>query len=132
MMSVKHNIKRLRNIAELTQEDLATIAGVTRGAVSQWEIGESEPRMGAVQRIADHFHIKKSNIIEEGGMDGIVRGLGGRLYEIDKESPELSEDEWELIRLYRAANDQGRATILGVAQLQQGMERKVQVDKRAV
>lgn len=84
MMSVKHNIKRLRNIAELTQEDLATIAGVTRGAVSQWEIGESEPRMGAVQRIADHFHIKKSNIIEEGGMDGIVRGLGGRLYEIER------------------------------------------------
>lgn len=131
-MSVKDNIKRLRELTGLTQGDLSNIAGVSRGAVSQWEIGESEPRMGAVQRIADHFHLKKSNIIEDGGMDNIVMGLGGRLYELVESAPTLTDDEWELIRLYRAANEQGRATILGVAQLQQGMEGQIQGDRRAM
>lgn len=67
-MGVRENIILLRKKYDLSQNQLAEIAGVTRGAVSQWEGGFSEPRMGAVQRMADHFHISKSNIIEDGGM----------------------------------------------------------------
>lgn len=68
-MAIQENIQKLRQLFDITQEDLAKIAGVTRGAVSQWEGGFSEPRMGAIQKMADHFGIKKSNIIEDGGMD---------------------------------------------------------------
>lgn len=68
-MSIRQNIIRLRQVYEITQEELAEVAGVTRGAVSQWEGGFSEPRMGAIERIASHFNIMKSNIIEDGGMD---------------------------------------------------------------
>lgn len=68
-MAIQENIQKLRQLFDITQEDLAKIAGVTRGAVSQWEGGFSEPRMGAIQRMADHFGIRKSNIIEDGGMD---------------------------------------------------------------
>lgn len=70
-MSIRYNIIKLRQTFDVTQEQLANIAGVSRGAVSQWEGGFSEPRMGAIQRMADHFGIKKSNIIEENGMDEI-------------------------------------------------------------
>lgn len=70
-MTIRENIIALRHIYGVTQEELASIAGVTRGAVSQWEGGFSEPRMGAIQKMADHFHIRKSNIIEDGGMDAI-------------------------------------------------------------
>lgn len=121
-MSVKDNIKRLRELANITQEDLASIADVSRSAVSLWEIGTSEPRMGAVQRIADHFHLKKSNIIESGGMDNIRVGLSGRLYELESDATTLTKDEWELVKLYRAANAQGKVTIMAVANVQQGME----------
>ena len=67
-MGVRENIVELRRRYGITQEELAKIAGVSRGAVSQWEGGFSEPRMGAIQRIADHYGLLKSNIIEDGGM----------------------------------------------------------------
>lgn len=67
-MSIRQNIIKLREQQGITQEELAKIAGVSRGAVSQWEGGFSEPRMGAIQKIADHFHILKSNLIEDNGM----------------------------------------------------------------
>ena len=70
-MGVRENIIELRRRYGITQEELAKIAGVSRGAVSQWEGGFSEPRMGAIQKIADHYGLLKSNIIEDGGMPSI-------------------------------------------------------------
>lgn len=64
-MSIGENIKRLREEHGLTQEELGEIAGVSGKAVSKWESGAGDPRMGAVQKIADHFHISKSVIIDE-------------------------------------------------------------------
>jgi len=64
-MSIAENIKRLRETHGLTQEELGEIAGVSAKAVSKWESGAGNPRMGAVQRMADHFHISKSTIIDE-------------------------------------------------------------------
>lgn len=68
-MSIRQNIIKLRQQYNITQEELAKIAGVSRGAVSQWEGGFSEPRMGAIQKIADYFNILKSNLIEDDGMN---------------------------------------------------------------
>ncbi len=70
-MSIQENMIKLRSIYGVTQGELAAIADVTNGAVSQWEHGFSEPRLSTIQKIADHFGISKSHIIEEGGMDGI-------------------------------------------------------------
>lgn len=64
-MSIGRNIKRLRDLHNLSQKELAEIAGVTDKAVSTWETGEKSPRMGAIQKIADHFGILKSDIIED-------------------------------------------------------------------
>lgn len=68
-MPIRQNIIKLRQQHNITQEELAKIAGVSRGAVSQWEGGFSEPRMGAIQKIADYFNILKSNLIEDDGMN---------------------------------------------------------------
>jgi len=70
-MGIRENIKRLREMYDLTQQDLADIAGVTNKAVSAWESGLSEPRKGPVERISRRFGIKKSNLIEDGGMDNL-------------------------------------------------------------
>lgn len=79
-MGVRENIIELRRRYGITQEELAKIAGVSRGAVSQWEGGFSEPRMGAIQKIADHYGLLKSNIIEDGGMLSIeYNGLNPRI-----------------------------------------------------
>lgn len=64
-MSIASNIKRIRDEYDLTQDELGQIAGVSSMAVSQWENGRAVPRMGAVQRIADHFGISKGQVIDE-------------------------------------------------------------------
>lgn len=68
-MGIRENIIKLRKIFNVTQAELAEIAGVSRGAVSQWEGGFSEPRMGAIERMAACYGLSKMNIIEDGGMD---------------------------------------------------------------
>lgn len=78
-MGIKENIVELRKREKLTQEEFAKIAGVSRGAVAQWESGFSEPRMGAIQKLADHFGISKSDIIEDGGMFGKFTMVNGAI-----------------------------------------------------
>lgn len=63
-MSISDNIKKIREDYNLTQQQLGAIAGVSDKAVSKWELGTAEPRMGAVQKISDHFGIPKSRIID--------------------------------------------------------------------
>ncbi len=71
MSDVASNIKKLRAIFGVTQKELASVAGVTENAVSKWENGYAEPRMGAIERMAACYGISKSHIIEDGGMDQI-------------------------------------------------------------
>ena len=63
-MSISDNIKKLRQMHNLSQAEFGRIAGVSDKAVSTWENGTKTPRMGAIQRLADHFGISKSMIIE--------------------------------------------------------------------
>ena len=62
---VAENIKRLRKKSGLSQVEFGAIADVSSMAVSQWENARAVPRMGATQALADHFKIKKSEIIDE-------------------------------------------------------------------
>lgn len=68
-MGISENIKIIRERYNLTQDELAEIAGVTNKAVSTWELGIKEPRIATIEKIANHFGLKKSNIIEDGGMN---------------------------------------------------------------
>lgn len=64
-MTIAKNLVSLREEFGLTQDDLASIAEVTPGAVSQWETGRSKPRMTAVDKIAVHLGIQKSRILDD-------------------------------------------------------------------
>lgn len=114
-MGVRENIIKLRRLTGATQQELADIAGVSRSAVSLWEIGDSEPRMGAVQSMADHYGLRKANIIEDGGMDRIAVSATGRLYSIEYSSDRLSDEERDLVGLYRSMDATKRAALLSVA-----------------
>lgn len=96
-MGIRENIVKLRKQHGLTQEELAKIAGVSRGAVSQWEGGFSEPRMGAIQRMADYFKVKKSDLIE------------------DSPDAPLSPDERELLGCYRSCTPERQDALLNLA-----------------
>lgn len=102
-MSISENIKILRDRYDITQQELAEIAGVSNKAVSTWELGTYEPRMGAIQRIADYFGIQKSNLIEDGGMELVTNNKGynkdNELLKLFNERPLLRELFFELSQL---------------------------------
>lgn len=112
MGDTARNISMLRGLAGMTQKELATVAGVSRSSVTQWERGYSEPRMGAVQRLADHFGIPKSWIVDRGGMDG-VRVVSGALVKPGADA--LPDDERALLRLYVSMSPDGREALLAAA-----------------
>ena len=56
---------RLRNEKELTQQDIAKIAGVSDKAVSSWENEARSPKLGSIQKICDHFNIDLKAFIDE-------------------------------------------------------------------
>lgn len=62
---ISYNLKKLMGEFNLKQNELAKIAGVSESAAGKWVLGKSTPRMGAIQKIADHFNLPKSYILEE-------------------------------------------------------------------
>ena len=69
-MSIAENIKKLREQYGLTQAEFGEIAGVSDKAVSTWENGTAEPRMGAIEKIAAHFNITKGSIVDDAQNNG--------------------------------------------------------------
>ncbi len=63
-MALSDNIKYLRISSELSQPEFGKLFGVTDKAVSTWENGSRVPRMGVIQKIADYYDIKTSDIID--------------------------------------------------------------------
>lgn len=64
-MSIAENIKKLRKKHNMSQMEFGKIADASDKAVSSWERGERIPRMGTIEKIAKHFGIQKSDIIED-------------------------------------------------------------------
>ena len=54
-LSLAENIRALRKERKMTQEALATVLGVTVGAVHKWEAGMSVPELDMIVRMADFF-----------------------------------------------------------------------------
>ena len=98
-MGIKENIKSLRLKHGLSQKELADIAGVSDKAVSTWELGTNEPRMGAIQKIADHFGILKSDIIED---------VNSRPYYLNPEAAKMAQE----IRPFLKINDSFKKIVI--------------------
>lgn len=58
------NIKTMRENMKITQEEFAEKLGVTRKAVSAWEVGRSFPKMQYVNKMCDIFGCKISDITD--------------------------------------------------------------------
>ena len=93
-MGISENIKEIRRKYSLTQQQLGEIAGVSDKAVSTWESGTAEPRMGAIQRIAEHFHIPMSEIVDE-----------------QPARFRLTAGEQSLLMIYRSLDDDGKKAL---------------------
>lgn len=70
-MGFRENLKILRQKHNLSQKDIAEIVGKSDKAVSTWESGRRVPTMGTIEKLAAHFGLQKSSLLEDNGMDNI-------------------------------------------------------------
>lgn len=64
-MAISDNIKKLRLQHGMTQDEFGALFGKSGKAVSTWEHGKRTPKMGEIQKIADYFGLKKTEIIDD-------------------------------------------------------------------
>ncbi len=58
----KDNLIHLRKIKQMTQEDVAEIAGVSRQAVAKWESGETIPDLEKCRLLAEAFEVSLDDL----------------------------------------------------------------------
>ncbi len=63
MNNVGKNIKRLRKEKNITQDQLAEQLHVTRQAVSNWEIGKTQPDIETLSAMAEYFEVTVEELI---------------------------------------------------------------------
>lgn len=60
-----NNLKRYMALHNLNQNDIAKITGVSQQSVSNWLNNRLMPRMGVIEKLANHFNILKSDLLED-------------------------------------------------------------------
>lgn len=89
MSVIGNNIKALRIIKgidrEITQQEIAEIAGVTRETVNKWESGAiGNIRDSNIQKLRDHFHLSIDDLRSES--TGLAAQLNARRSSIPSDS----------------------------------------------
>lgn len=68
-MKFGNNLKKLRKIKKLSQEDLAEKVGVSRQSVSKWETGDAYPEMNNILELCKIFHCRISDLVNDSIID---------------------------------------------------------------
>ena len=62
-MCIGKQITSLRNASNITQEELAEKVGVSRQAVTKWELDESTPTLSKIIALADVFGVSIDKLV---------------------------------------------------------------------
>lgn len=68
-MKFGDNLKRLRKLKKLSQEDLAEEMHVSRQSVSKWETGDAYPEMNNILELCKVFHCRINDLVNDSIMD---------------------------------------------------------------
>lgn len=90
-MSVGSQIKKARLSRNLTQKELADLVGVTKNAITNYERDYSSPKESVLYQLIRALHVD-ANFIFSDYLPG------------SPPAPLLTEDESELLRLFREAD----------------------------
>lgn len=73
-MDFAQKLRQMREIAGLTQGDLADKLDVSRPAVSSWESGKIRPRLNKLQQLADLFGTTVADLMGEDASEAAISG----------------------------------------------------------
>lgn len=76
-MSFAENLKAIRKDHQLSQEELAELLGVSRQAVSKWELGEGYPEVEKLLVLSRKLNVSIDGLLSDDGDDATpVHGNG--------------------------------------------------------
>ena len=78
------NLKYYISTTNEKQKDIARVANVSEGTISDWLKCRSYPRMGKIQLLAEHWGIQMSDLVEERSVDN--------QHYLNKEAKMIAED----------------------------------------
>lgn len=73
-MALGERLQALRKSRGLSQEQLAEQAGVSRQAVSKWELGESVPELGKVVALSEFFGVTTDYLLKGSETKAVPKG----------------------------------------------------------
>lgn len=86
------NLRTYRQMANLTQEDLARSVSITRNAVANYESGRSEPNFEILCKFAEILGVDIMDLLSEGTVPDYMRRV------------QVTDEEWALLQAYREAD----------------------------
>ena len=92
------NLRRYLESSGKTQREVAAHIGVSNGTFCDWVNGRLYPRMDKIQKLAEYFGIKKSDLVED--------------VNIAKES--VSNKEQEVLDLFHKVPEEKREFVLSL------------------
>lgn len=95
-MTIGERIKELRGANNMLQEELSKRLGVSRSAVSSWEVGRTEPNLEAIEKMSTIFNCLKTDIIGADVTDYLITS---------------GNDEYMLVENYRKADNETKEMV---------------------
>ena len=102
-MSIGSRLKEARINKKITQTDLASAIGVTKGAIGNYETDVSSPKEDILIRLMKYLDIDANYLYQ----DYMASDDGTPTFQ-------FSEDEYRLVDLYRGADDRARREALWI------------------
>lgn len=87
---IARNLKKLRETARYTQEEVANALGITRSAYSNYESGEREIPYDILEKASDFFGCEMTLLFDEN--ENIDAQILASAFRIDGQGPEDAEE----------------------------------------
>lgn len=97
-MGIGNRIKEARNNLGYTQEELAKMLGVTKGAVANYELETSHPKEPIMYKLIEVLHVDANYLFQD-------------CVNIPKELNNVTLAEFEHIKKYRALDEHGKKMV---------------------
>ena len=111
MNEFKDVLKYLRECERISQAELALRLGISPSAIGNYESGTRQPTKDIEESIADYFNVSLD----------FLRG-------IDSEHNALSDEEFELIKAFRNADDLDKSMVRRILGIREKKDNCIQKD----
>lgn len=107
-----YRLKECREMRGLSQKEVAATLKVSAPSVSNWESEKTRPTHDNLEKLADLYGVSVDYLLGRDAPAEMQKEKPADFGGTDKD--ELSDDERELLRLYRQLNAEGREKALGL------------------